>query len=162
MAVRLSALRADRPLPPRKILGTHFCHRLSRPQGHSAVGRIRSSEKSSDLIGIRSRDLPACSIVPEPTTLPRAPYFVGLIICCILLCKSLQILFICHHNAASSRWSPRSKTTCFVRRMPIFSYIYSIGCPWKSTHLNIFVGEMNRARRVYTVFTTWNAALYLA
>jgi hypothetical protein len=25
------------------------------------------------LIGIRSRDLPACSIVPQPTTLPRAP-----------------------------------------------------------------------------------------
>jgi hypothetical protein len=24
---------------PRKIPGTHFCYRLSRPQGHSAVGR---------------------------------------------------------------------------------------------------------------------------
>jgi hypothetical protein len=24
-------------------------------------------------MGIRSRDLPACSIVPQPTTLPRAP-----------------------------------------------------------------------------------------
>jgi hypothetical protein len=26
---------------PRKILGTHFCYRLCRPQGHSAAGRIR-------------------------------------------------------------------------------------------------------------------------
>jgi hypothetical protein len=26
-----------------------------------------------DLIGTRTRDLPACSIVPQPTTLPRAP-----------------------------------------------------------------------------------------
>jgi hypothetical protein len=24
-----------------KIPGTHFCYRLSRPQGHSAAGRIR-------------------------------------------------------------------------------------------------------------------------
>jgi len=27
-------------LPPRNTLGTHFCQRLSRPQGHSATGRI--------------------------------------------------------------------------------------------------------------------------
>jgi hypothetical protein len=26
---------------PRKFPGTHFCWRLSRPQGHSAAGRIR-------------------------------------------------------------------------------------------------------------------------
>jgi hypothetical protein len=52
MAVRLSALRAGRPLTPRKIPGTHFCYRLSRPQGHSAAGRIRSIEKSNDLIGM--------------------------------------------------------------------------------------------------------------
>jgi hypothetical protein len=32
-----------------------------------------SIEKSIDLIGIRTRDLPACSIVPQPTMLPRAP-----------------------------------------------------------------------------------------
>jgi len=28
------------PLPPGNIPGTHFCYRLSRPQGHCAVGRI--------------------------------------------------------------------------------------------------------------------------
>jgi len=28
------------PLPPGNIPGTHFCLRLSRLQGHSAVGRI--------------------------------------------------------------------------------------------------------------------------
>jgi hypothetical protein len=73
MAVKLSALRAGRRTPPMKIPGTHFCHRLSRHQGHSATGRIRSTEKSKDLIGIRSRDQPACSIVSQPTTLPRGP-----------------------------------------------------------------------------------------
>jgi hypothetical protein len=55
MAVRLST---------RKIPGTHFCYRLSRSQGHSAAGRIRSVEKRNDL--------PACGVVPQATTLKRA------------------------------------------------------------------------------------------
>jgi hypothetical protein len=29
-------------------------------------------KKSNDITGNRTRDLPACSIVPQPTTLPRA------------------------------------------------------------------------------------------
>jgi hypothetical protein len=33
---------------------------------------IRSIEKSNELIGTRPRDLPACSTVPQLTTLPRA------------------------------------------------------------------------------------------
>jgi hypothetical protein len=33
-------------------------------------------EKYNDLIGNRTRDLPACSVVPRPTTLPLAPYFI--------------------------------------------------------------------------------------
>jgi hypothetical protein len=32
---------------------------------HSAAGRIRWIEKSNDLIGNQTRDLPACSIVPQ-------------------------------------------------------------------------------------------------
>jgi len=28
------------PLPPGNVPGTHLCLRLSRPQGHSAIGRI--------------------------------------------------------------------------------------------------------------------------
>jgi DNA polymerase II small subunit/DNA polymerase delta subunit B len=51
MAVRLSAVRAGRPLPSRKIPGTHFCQRLSRPQKHNAARRIRSTEKYNDVIG---------------------------------------------------------------------------------------------------------------
>jgi hypothetical protein len=46
-----SALRAGGPLLPRKIPGSHFCWGLSRPQGHSAAGRIKLIEKSKDLIG---------------------------------------------------------------------------------------------------------------
>jgi hypothetical protein len=72
MEVRLSALLAGRSLPPRWIPGTHFCLRLSRPQGHSVAGRFKSIEQSSYLIGIRTRDLPACSIMPQQSMLRRA------------------------------------------------------------------------------------------
>jgi hypothetical protein len=58
------------PLPPGNIPGTHFCQRLSRPQGHNAAERIKSMKKSTDTIGNRTRDLPVCSAVPQPT----APY----------------------------------------------------------------------------------------
>jgi hypothetical protein len=55
------------PFTHRMIFVTHFCYRLSLPQGHSAAGRIRF-KKSSNLVGNRTRDLPACSIVPLPYT----------------------------------------------------------------------------------------------
>jgi hypothetical protein len=35
-------------------------------------GRIRSTEKFNDLIKNRTRDLPACSIVPQSTTKKKA------------------------------------------------------------------------------------------
>jgi hypothetical protein len=69
MAVRLSALHTGRLFASRKIPGTHFCQRLSRLQGHIAAGRIRSIEKSNDLIGNLTRYLSACSVVPQPTDL---------------------------------------------------------------------------------------------
>jgi hypothetical protein len=45
-------------LPPGNTPGTHFCQRLSRPQGRSATGRIISMKKFNDTIGNRTRDLP--------------------------------------------------------------------------------------------------------
>jgi len=51
------------PLPPGNTPGTHICQRLSRPQGHSATGRIMSLKNSDDIIGNRNRDLPVCSVV---------------------------------------------------------------------------------------------------
>ena len=62
-----------RPLPPGNTPGTHFCYRLSWPQGHSAAGRIMSIKNSNDTIGNRTCDLPACSAVPQPTGPPRTP-----------------------------------------------------------------------------------------
>ena len=70
--VRLSFLRTRRLYLQRNITGTHFCWSLSRPQGQTAVGRIMSMKNSNDTIGNRTRDLPACSTVPQPTAQPRA------------------------------------------------------------------------------------------
>jgi hypothetical protein len=53
--------------PTRKIPGTHFWYRLSRPQGHSAAERIMSMTNSYDTIENRTRDLRA-----QSTALPRA------------------------------------------------------------------------------------------
>jgi hypothetical protein len=42
------------------------------PLGHYAAGKIRLIEKIH-IIRTQTRDLPACSIVRQPTTLPRVP-----------------------------------------------------------------------------------------
>jgi len=53
------------PLPPGNAPGTHFCYRLIRPQGHSAIGRIFMSMKGSNDTGWdRTSDLPICSTAP--------------------------------------------------------------------------------------------------
>ena len=72
--VRLSELRTGRLYPPENIPGTHFFYRLSQPQGHSAAGRIMSMKNSNDTIGNRTRDLQACSAVPQPTAPTRIPF----------------------------------------------------------------------------------------
>jgi hypothetical protein len=74
MAVRLPVLRSSRPILPGRIPGTHFCWRMSRPQGHSAAGSTRSTEKSNDFI--QNLTHATSRLVPQPTTLPRAlqPY----------------------------------------------------------------------------------------
>jgi hypothetical protein len=61
---KVVSLTHQLPLLPGNTTGTHFCYRLSRPQGHSATGSIMSLKYSSDTIGNRTRDLTVCSVVP--------------------------------------------------------------------------------------------------
>jgi hypothetical protein len=68
----LNSCRPPRPLPPGRLLVVISVKRMSRRWGHSTARRIRSIEKIQ-LIGTRTRDLPTCSMVHQPTTLPRAP-----------------------------------------------------------------------------------------
>jgi hypothetical protein len=51
-------------LPPGNTTGTHFCWRLSRPQGHSAIRRIYVNENFHFNIWDRTSDLLICSTVP--------------------------------------------------------------------------------------------------
>ena len=51
---------------------------MSRPQDHSAAGRIISMKTSRDIIGNRTRDLPACNAMHQPTAPPRTPINVRL------------------------------------------------------------------------------------
>jgi hypothetical protein len=57
-------------LPPGRFLVLISVTGWVDPQGHSASGKNRSVQKSNDLIGDRTHGLPACSVVPQPTTLP--------------------------------------------------------------------------------------------
>ena len=50
--VKLSALGTGHLYPSGNIPGTHFRQRLSRPQGNSAAGRIKSMKNSNDTSGI--------------------------------------------------------------------------------------------------------------
>jgi hypothetical protein len=78
MAVRLSALSPGCPFLPGIFLVLISARGWIDPQGHSAGGRIRSIEKYNYLIGARTRDLLACSIVPQVTTLPRVSMRAGM------------------------------------------------------------------------------------
>ena len=53
--VRLSTLCTGRLYPAGNIPGSHFCWKLSRPQGHSAAGRIIVNDNASDTIGNLTR-----------------------------------------------------------------------------------------------------------
>ena len=52
------------PLPPGNTPGTHLCWRLSRPQGHSVIGRIMSMKNSNDTIWNRTSNFLICSAAP--------------------------------------------------------------------------------------------------
>jgi hypothetical protein len=73
MAVRLSALRTGRPLLPGRFLVPISVRELVDPRAKMRLEGLMSIEKSNDLIENRTFDLPACSTVPQATTLPRAP-----------------------------------------------------------------------------------------
>jgi hypothetical protein len=94
MAIKLAALRAGRPLPPLRFL--ILISVRVEPKGHSGAGRIRSIEKSKHVIGNRTRDIPPCSVVHQPTTLPRA-------LTSVTTSTVLYILILLGHPAKKGR-----------------------------------------------------------
>jgi hypothetical protein len=76
MAVRLPALHAGYTVLLSNIFpvsGTHFCYRLHKPQGLVRLEGLGKLKKFNMLIGSQTHNLPACSIVPQPTMLLRVP-----------------------------------------------------------------------------------------
>jgi hypothetical protein len=77
MAVRMAALRAGRALVPRDNFWYSFVRGWINPRAImrlEALGKLK--EKINYLIRTRTRDLPACSIMPQPAMLPCAPAFL--------------------------------------------------------------------------------------
>jgi hypothetical protein len=72
MAVRLSALSAGRPLPPGRFLVVISVRRWVNPRAIVRLEGLGKLKKSNDVIRNGTRDLPACSIVPQPTALLRS------------------------------------------------------------------------------------------
>jgi hypothetical protein len=75
MAVRMSALSASHTLPPGRFLVLISVRGGVDP---TAIMRLeRLGQLVNELIRNWTCDFPACSIVPQPTTLPRTPNTVS-------------------------------------------------------------------------------------
>jgi hypothetical protein len=68
MTVRLSALRSVRSLAPGRFLLLISFRDCVDPRAIVRLEGLGQLKKSNDFNGIRTRDLPACSRVPQPTT----------------------------------------------------------------------------------------------
>ena len=72
-AVRLSSLRTGHLFPPPKYCWYSFLLEAESTRGYSAAGRVMSMKHYNHTIGDRTRELPACSAVPQSTVPPHAP-----------------------------------------------------------------------------------------
>jgi len=63
----MSALRTGCLFPQGDIPSTHYCKRLSRIQVHIAAGRITTMKNPNESIGNRTRDLPDCNKMSQPS-----------------------------------------------------------------------------------------------
>jgi hypothetical protein len=135
----LSALRTGRLYLPGNTPGTHLCWRLSQPQGHSATRRIMSIKNSNDTIGNGTRDLPACSAVPQPTALS------------VPQCMTLIVFHVCIREI-STFWL--SSYMCFIGYITAKCFINSLRMFMMNTQTNsafllqYFVNSTTKLRNI--------------
>jgi hypothetical protein len=90
-------------------------------------------KKSNDLIGIWTRDLPACSIAPQPTTLPRAPIIIIVIISTLI--KSRRSLF----HDYSTGWRSENRRSI----------------PWRIRGFSVYLEASFETHRTFCPMNTW-------
>jgi hypothetical protein len=109
--MRFSTTRPGRPLPLRMIPGTHFCYRqiwLLSIMRLVGLGKLKIQMIPSEL----TRDIPACSKLPEPSTLhlllrtgqfPRVRLLgYALTYSWILLSNLFQLMWLMHITDSST------------------------------------------------------------
>jgi hypothetical protein len=104
MVVRLSALCTGRPSPPGIFLVLISVRGRVDPRAIVQLEELGKLKKSTSS-GIRSRDLPACSIVPQPTTLPHTPK------CCIVQQNSNNISEKTYRLQLQGQWNAKQETS---------------------------------------------------
>ena len=119
------------PLPPGTIPGTHFCYRLNQPQAHSAAGWITSMKNSNDTIGNRTRDLPSCSAVPQPTAPPRAP---------------ISLRYLLKNSVHPQHLENSISSNTYYKSLRIFSSYF------RSSHTSVYIKIATRTQNSHSTF----------
>jgi hypothetical protein len=143
MAVRLSAPRTGHPLPTGRFPVLIYVRGWVGPRAIVRLEGLGQLKKFNDLIGNRTRDLPACSIVPRTTTLTRVHPFV---------LYRFQLILVKAHKLFNKKTSANNcfSVTTFIPKNPSSVHWYT---PFKPVCLRYCM-------RSYLV-NVWSNATYI-